>query len=512
MPSCSIPNLRSSPLSEKSSRRLRMTRYSSHVSFATAALILLAGSGGRCKDIVAQESVALRPSTPQTVSDFGAVGDGVTDDSAAIQRAVDSGLGDIYLRKGVYRINKTIVVDLDAVGPTAIVGSGVARIIMAGSGPAIRFKGTHAGTAAPNTVQDNVWANQRSPMVEAVEIVGAHPESCGIEADGTLQLTLSRVVVRKSLHGIHLVNRNRNVIISDCHLYENRGVGIFYDHVSLHQSNIVGCHISYNQRGGVVVRGGDVRNVHIGTCDIEANMGGPDSEPSANVLLDSTGGSIGEVAIVGCTIQHTHDAPGSANIRIDGTSTAVAFTPETRHGNITIADNVLSDVQVNIDVANTRGVTITGNTIWEGFTSNLLVHNSESIVVSDNVFDTNPRYHYSDGSTARLGLVFSDCTGCTISANHIDQIGDTAAAIVLRNCRLVNMTGCTILDCSPCGLLLENVTDSRVSDCLIHERDDTLLPRLSLRAVSGSGNQIVDNLLGSGQEISIGFNSLPEHP
>lgn len=512
MPSWLIPKLLRSSLCEQSSRRLRMTRYSPQVALATAAFIAFAGPGGRCNHVVAEEPAALRSSTPQTVGDFGAVGDGVTDDSSAIQRAVDSGLGDIHLRKGVYRITKTIVVDLDAVGPTAFVGSGVARIIMAGSGPAIRFKGTHTGTAAPDTVQKNVWENQRSPMVDAIEIVGAHPESCGIEADGTMQLTLSRVVVRKSLHGIRLVNRNRNVIISNCHLYENRGVGIFYDHVNLHQSNIVGCHISYNQQGGIAIRGGDVRNIHIGTCDIEANMGGPNSDPSANVLLDSTGGSIGEVAIVGCTIQHTHDAPGSANIRINGTSTAVAFTPETRHGNITIADNVLSDVQVNIDVANTRGVTITGNTIWEGFTSNLQVHDSDSIVVSDNVFDRNPRYHYGDGSTARLGLIFSDCTGCTISGNHIDQIGGASAAIVLRNCRLVNMIGCTILDCSPCGLLLENVSDSRVSDGLIHERDDTALPRISLRAVSGSGNQIVDNLLGCGQEISMGFNSLSMQP
>ena len=244
---------------------------------------------------------------------------------------------------------------------------------------------------------------------------------------------------------------------------------MYYDHLSLHQSNIIGCHISYNQQGGVVIRGGDVRNVHIGTCDIEGNMGDADSEPTANVLLDASGGSIGEVAIVGCTIQHTHNAPNSANIRINCQSKEVPFTQETRHGHITIADNVLSDVQVNIDIANTRGVTVTGNTIWEGFSSNLQVTNCESIVVANNVFDRNPRYHYGDGATARHGLVFTDCTGATISGNHIAQVGDVAAAMIVRNCRLFNITGCTILDCSPCGLLLENVSDSRISDCLIHE-------------------------------------------
>lgn len=338
-------------------------------------------------------------------------------------------------------------------------------------------------------------------MVDGLEIVGSHPEASGIEATGTMQLTLTRVVVRKALHGIHLVNRNRNVIISNCHIYENGGVGIYYDNVNLHQSNIVGCHVSYNRMGGVVVRGGDVRNIQIGTCDIEGNMGGPESEPTANILLDSTGGSIGEVAIVGCTIQHAHDAPNSANIRINGESTARPFTPETRHGNITIADNVLSDVQVNVDVANTRGVTITGNTIWKGYAHNLRVANSDSIVVSNNVFDRNPRYHYGDGQDARNSLVFTQSNGATICGNHVLGVNHEPAAIVVRSCRRFNIAGCTILDCGPCGLLLDDVSDSRVSDCLIrNELEDADNPQ-SLRVVGGRGNMIVNNLLRESSSI-----------
>ncbi len=59
------------------------------------------------------------------------------------------------------------------------------------------------------------------------------------------------------------------------------------------------------------------------------------------MLLDSAGGSAAEVAIVGCTIQHAHDAPHSANIRIDCRSTKRPFTDELRHGNITIVDHTL---------------------------------------------------------------------------------------------------------------------------------------------------------------------------
>jgi len=41
------------------------------------------------------------------VRDFGAKGDGTTDDTAAIQAAMDA--GDVYLPPGYYRVTKTLV-------------------------------------------------------------------------------------------------------------------------------------------------------------------------------------------------------------------------------------------------------------------------------------------------------------------------------------------------------------------------------------------------------------------
>ena len=49
--------------------------------------------------------------------------------------------------------SKTLQVELDRVGPTSIVADGPARIVMAGPGPAVRFVGTHQGTASPATVR-----------------------------------------------------------------------------------------------------------------------------------------------------------------------------------------------------------------------------------------------------------------------------------------------------------------------------------------------------------------------
>ena len=107
------------------------------------------------------------------------------------------------------------------VGPTALIGSAAARLVMTGPGPALKFIGTHEGTAAPASVKDNVWQNQRMPTVDGIEIVGAHPEADGIEAVGTMKLIVTRVEVRKARHAVHLTTRNRNVIVSNCHFYEN---------------------------------------------------------------------------------------------------------------------------------------------------------------------------------------------------------------------------------------------------------------------------------------------------
>ena len=88
------------------------------------------------------------------VAEFGAIGDGVADDSDAVQAAVDAGWGSVRFEKGTYRLTKTIVVKLDDQGPLSLVSDGTSRIVMAGAGPAFRIVGTHGGTADPESVKD----------------------------------------------------------------------------------------------------------------------------------------------------------------------------------------------------------------------------------------------------------------------------------------------------------------------------------------------------------------------
>jgi hypothetical protein len=338
------------------------------------------------------------------------------------------------------------------------------------------------------------------PRVEGIEIVGEHQKANGIEATGTMQLTISRVLIRKCNHGIHLTTRNRNVIVSDCHIYENRGIGIFLDAVNLHQINVTGCHVSYCDGGGVVCRAGQVRNLQITGCDIESNQG-KDGPTTANVFIDSTGGSNAEVAITGCTIQHNHNAPASANIRIKGPcATKIKDTDEMRDGHVTITGNVLSDVKVNVHLDHARGVVMTGNTFWTAYEHNLLIENSTAVTVGANNFDRNPRYRGEEKPETTNAIVFRDCTDCTLTGFTLTNTRAAPAGITLEKCNRFNVGNLTILDCDPVGLLLKDVTNSRISGCLIRD-DRPKTESLSLKTSGGSGNMIVDNYLGRPHDI-----------
>lgn len=403
-----------------------------------------------------------RVTAEASVRDFGAMGDGETDDTAAFQRAVSSGVGSIRIPAGRYRLTKPVEIDLSRNGPVSLSGDGTAKIIMAGAGPAFRVSGTHGGTASPHTVKPDVWDQQRTPCLDGIEVEGAHPDAVGFELSGTMQPILTRLSVRNARHGIVLTRRNRNVVIAHCHLYDNHGVGLLLDKLNLHQVNVTNCHISYNDQGGIVVRDSEIRNLQIGTCDIEGNMS-PDEAPTANILIDARTSSVREVAIVGCTLQHNHTSPGSANIRCVGRSA----DENQKIGHMTISDNVLSDVAVNVHLKFCRGVVITGNTFWKGFQQNLLVEDCSDIVVGPNLMDRNPDYRPADSANT---VVFRNSRDSTISGLHLNH-ALTGPALLLDHCRFFNVTDCTVLDCPDGGITLTNSHHCRVSGCLVRETE-----------------------------------------
>jgi hypothetical protein len=391
----------------------------------------------------------------------------------------------VFFPKGIYRLTRTVEIPLPETGFVSIWGDGTARIVMSGPGPAFRLTGTHQGTAAPRTVRPEVWARERMPVLSGLEIIGDHAEAGGIEATGTMQLILRDLNIRETFHAIRLHTRNRNVLIANCHIYQNRGVGIFLDNCNLHQINITGCHISYNAGGGIVSRAGDVRNIQVTGCDIESNMPldrteAEASPPTANILIDASGGSGGtaEVAITGCTIQHTYQANDSANIRFIGTD-----GQGRAWGHLVIANNVLSDVQVNVDLWNARGVSIVGNTFWQGAQWNLRAIDCEQLLVGPNLMDRNP--HYEAQLSGDETLLFVRCKDITITGLHVNGPRRKEAGVILEECRGVHIFGATLLECEGSGILLRNCADVRVGQCWIRPPQDAPPSWLPVRIEGG---------------------------
>jgi len=435
-----------------------------------------------------------------SIRDFGAKGDGKADDTEALVHAVEQGDGEVVLPRGDYRITRPVVVPLEKFGRLSISGSGgTAKLIMAGVGPALHLVGTHKKTAAPQDFAEGVWQKERLPTVTDLEIVGDHENADGIRLDGVMQPTLRGVLIRKCRHGIHLVNRNRNVLIADCHIYHNRGVGIFLDHVNLHQTNIHGSHISYNLQGGIVVRNGEVRNLHICSNDIEYNYD-LKANDSADIWLDARKGTIREGTIVGNTIQ-AKISPGGANVRLTG----VGKENPNAVGMFSISGNLIGSQETNLHLDACRGITISGNAVYHGEKFAVRAKDCEHLVFSGNSHDHNPDYK----GKSTDAFLFENCrrlqlTGLIVQHTHAE--GEPAeSTMTFAGCSFTSLAACQLLDVRRKGLRFRDCSVVRVAECTIRGGGDNFDEPIGVN--EGTRDvMIVNNFLSVGKSgrLSLG--------
>lgn len=453
---------------------------------------------------------------------FGAVGDGVADDTDALQHTLDAGDGILRLNKGTYRITKPLVLDLTKQGFGGVRGEGGAsRIVMAGAGPAIRVTGDHQGTASPASVQEHTWDKERFPTINGIEIVGEHPDAVGIELRKTMKCVVSQVLVRRCRIAVHLVERNRDFLLADSHLYDNHEIGLFFDRCNLHQTIVHGCHISWNKMAGIKSLGGDVHNLQIVGNDIEYNnaTAGGQSQSTAErpgleqhpggseIWFDATEGVISEVTISGNTIQATVQT-GGANIRITGAAverlqradSLASHKPDTAHL-INITGNVLGSQWRAIELKNTSRITITGNTIYDSADLSIFAAFSSGIVVNGNSFV----WRGVDTETVKDGLRFEDCDNVLLSCLATQRLcagsAERGAAVTLIRCSDCGISDCQILDPLHRGIELEDCLRCRVANNTIVDRRGQPTMRHAIRVLGRSrDNLITGNIVGGAAE------------
>ena len=412
------------------------------------------------------------------VRDFGAMGDGLADDTGAIEHALrDGGDGVLEFPRGEYRITRTVSFDLSKTRTLAIHGSGgTARVLMHGAGPAFEFVGHHGGSADPGSVTPEVWVRERMPTVSQIEIEGKHPEADGLRFKGVMQPTLTGVLIRRVRNAVHLTERCRNVLISHCHIYHNTGIGIWLDKVNLHQTNIIGNHISYCRLGGIRIDNSEIRNLQITGNDIEYNnyrafnMPEAADVPTAEIYIDcSKGGTVREGTIASNTIQATY-SPNGANLRIIGGASEHSHLA----GMWCISGNLIGSQATNVHLTLTRGITFEGNYVYSGHHRNLLAEDCQNLVIGANCFGHNPDYKEQELCT---GIRLVDCRNCTLTGLQIQdaQAGEhTVAGVVpikrqglveLVRCRQMTLTGIQVLEGSPFGLYLEDCSETMLTGC-----------------------------------------------
>lgn len=399
------------------------------------------------------------------VKAFGAEGDGKTDDTLAIQHAIADADGRLEFPRGNYLIKKTIEIKLDEVGRIAIAGDdGTATIIMAGEGPAFRIIGTHGGTGDPKSAKPNIWERQRMPTIRNIEITGKNPAADGVELIETMQATLEGVLIRQVRHGIRLHRRNRNVLISDSHIYHNTGVGIYLDDVNLHQINICGNHISYNRLGGIRIERSEIRNLQITGNDIEYNnhkVFGTEPEPTAEIYIDTRAekASVNEVTVASNTIQAT-SSPGGANIRI-----LEKKGQDRPPGLWSISGNIIGSQENNVHLTGCHGITVTGNCIYSCDNRNVLLEDCSQVNLTGNNFRRHtPRAH--------AGVRFVDSQDCILSACIIHDESEEgqksgASLLELVRCKRISVQGVQLLDGAPWGIDAEDSREVNINGCTI---------------------------------------------
>ena len=450
------------------------------------------------------------------VRDFGATGDGTTDDTEAIQHAVDESVGLLVFPKGTYRITQPIRIELAKCGRTAIDGTGgTAKIIMAGPGPALSFVATHASTADPAGFRPEEWKNERMPMVRDIEIEGGHVKADGIRINGVMQPTLTGILVREVHTAVHITSRARNVLISHCHFYHNTGVGIHLDKVNLHQTIITGTHISYCALGGIRIEDSEIRNLQITGNDIEYNNAksheGADNEAATGeIYVDVRKGSVREGTICSNTIQATY-SPNGANIRFIGRG----GDQNHKAGMWTITGNLIGSQAYNVHLESCRGITITGNHMYSAHKRNILIEGSRNIVLSANCFGHNPDYKDKEICT---GIEINNSEDCVVSGMLVEDCDagqntvsgspplKRQASFEISNSNRVIVSAVQLTNSSPQGFLVKDSSDTTIHACTVLEsRQTSKLKHAVSWQGRGSGNMLANCRLKN--EPSIGKDS-----
>ena len=236
---------------------------------------------------------------------WGAVGDGITDDTQAIQAAVDSIDGGVlFFRPGaIFKVSDTISIDTSKV--KGIIGNNATIITDSDIDILHIFGGLETGTAIPGNDDTEAEEGSMAFFIRGLKITSSPTLSVGtgLKLTGTFGVNIESCHIYKVNIGVCITERNRNIIISGNHIWNCRSYGIHYDHANCHQSIINNNHISY-AKTLLFFDNGDVHNIQIVGNDIEGGYSQDSNFDNViTVLAYEPDSQISQIQITGNSIE-----------------------------------------------------------------------------------------------------------------------------------------------------------------------------------------------------------------
>ena len=206
-------------------------------------------------------------------SDYGAVGDGVTNDATAIQAAVDAALpvgGTVYFPTGTYQIESKIIIADDAArDPDQSANFGITLRGESYRKSIIQVKSTLGSNIDSIFAFDNTSNRAEWFVIKDLYLLGLSKTDHGIKATKLANSTIDKVRIQScDVAGIKDVGTSFNLDILECFITANTGFGIWIAS-SANNVNIVNTKIVSTT--GIGIHIGDGFGQNIQGCDLENN-------------------------------------------------------------------------------------------------------------------------------------------------------------------------------------------------------------------------------------------------
>ena len=376
------------------------------------------------------------------VKQFGAVGNGVTDDTIVLQRSFDS-LNEVYIPKGEYIYSDILTIKNDSFGDgkesilfnLSNPDSAAIHIESNASVKNLKIKITPTTRAGDATITSPlvILKDKENIIIDDVECEGGN--GTGIFCYGGKNITIHNVYVHDTLaDGIHVTNGSENVIVENCHVKNSGDDGIAFISYTSDGKRVKNCKAIHNTVEGTKARGitngGSedivISNNYITDCNnngilVHGTMGGWSFYTAKNTVISNN------VCIN--NIQLAKEATSYIGLYAEIVLQEADDTSETNKNTI-IAGNTISSFYNCLGIFRSGDVIITNNTFNGGMafhitTSGAINKVCENVIINNNVFKIGaPLVNWSTIDRIKEAVIKDNIFVITDTSNHSIQYND----------------------------------------------------------------------------------------